>query len=650
MSTKTCNTPGCNTTGPAETFHGRKCKSCKAAKSRAHTASKPKKETPLIFYGSVEAYSSALETRNTMGFGKPPEREAFSSEDEFTKASGVHKECKRKYQAEASIASYHKRAKNDPTFLQNNATNQREARARSPERFAVSDRRYAQSHSVERKALARDYRERHRDRLKTYDRERRTTEYWAAKYADPHYRAKKKAYRAANMDSIAAYRRQWQRENPREGMVEYLRNYRLRLKDAVNEGTVPVTFTAFCQKAKANIHARPMWNLQEGHLRAMFEAAQCAYCATECHFENGECFGIDRIDSSRNYDADNVVLCCRLCNWMKKDMPSTILFGRAFLIIEWLTDDARTEVLGCSEECAIPDESKCKRKAAALDIDYNLTPAEFLTLTLSPCFYCGESGPGGIDRLDSNGSYVNENCVPCCKHCNFFKNDLPVEQFYKHLFALTAEHNSPEAAMAVCQARIDVQQASLHALHATTVEELAIVRVPDMRATRHDFEIVADDAIPAQVYRLKGTYTFHADRECIFRNPKATDDRLEFKSWEEFPDTLRPCRECHMVVSQAQHDRYTNTRDRAQRHTRQTGPTTEDEKRERDRKRKQEERAKKAQQENRNIKTHMRPDGYDPVQWARELHTKRQQKYSERLARKTEAMEIPAEELNASEN
>jgi len=419
MSTKTCNTPGCNTTGPAETFHGRKCKSCKAAKSRAHTASKPKKETPLIFYGSVEAYSSALETRNTMGFGKPPEREAFSSEDEFTKASGVHKECKRKYQAEASIASYHKRAKNDPTFLQNNATNLREALTRS----------------------------------------------------------------------------------------------------------------------------------------------------------------------------------------------------------------------------------------------------------------------------------------------------------------LTVEHNSPEAAMAVCQARIDVQQASLHALHATTVEELAIVRVPDMRATRHDFEIVADDAIPEQVYCLKGTYTFHADRECIFRNPKATDDRLEFKSWEEFPDTLRPCRECHMVVSQAQHDRYTNTRDRAQQHKRKaetTGPTTEDEKRkqeerlrvlkkgiqarwrqkrkeeqdilepvrgytedekrERDQKRKQEERAvfkqkvecggispseierlrvlKTAQQarwrqkkkEEQDILEPVRgytprPDGVSAEEWRQSQDKERKRKQRKELKRKAEAMEIPAEEI-----
>jgi len=68
-----------------------------------------------------------------------------------------------------------------------------------------------------------------------------------------------------------------------------------------------------------------------------------------------------------------------------------------------------------------------------------------------------------------------------------------------------------------------------------------------------------------------------------------------------------------------------------------TGPTTEDEeKRERDRKRKQEERAEKAEQEGRTIKTHMRPDGYDPVQWALELHRKRQQKYCEKLARKAE--------------
>ena len=30
----------------------------------------------------------------------------------------------------------------------------------------------------------------------------------------------------------------------------------------------------------------------------------------------------------------------------------------------------------------------------------------------------------GIDRVDSNIGYTNENSVPCCKTCNFAKNDL----------------------------------------------------------------------------------------------------------------------------------------------------------------------------------------------------------------------------------
>ena len=36
----------------------------------------------------------------------------------------------------------------------------------------------------------------------------------------------------------------------------------------------------------------------------------------------------------------------------------------------------------------------------------------------------------GIDRLDSNIGYTNENSVPCCKHCNFAKHTMSANDFY----------------------------------------------------------------------------------------------------------------------------------------------------------------------------------------------------------------------------
>lgn len=39
----------------------------------------------------------------------------------------------------------------------------------------------------------------------------------------------------------------------------------------------------------------------------------------------------------------------------------------------------------------------------------------------------------GVDRVDSSGPYSIENCVPCCKDCNFAKNNQSLEEFLKRV-------------------------------------------------------------------------------------------------------------------------------------------------------------------------------------------------------------------------
>jgi len=59
------------------------------------------------------------------------------------------------------------------------------------------------------------------------------------------------------------------------------------------------------------------------------------------------------------------------------------------------------------------------------------------------CFYCGSPPSNlkktknsidglkynGIDRIDNNIGYVEENCVACCQQCNLSKRDLNIEEF-----------------------------------------------------------------------------------------------------------------------------------------------------------------------------------------------------------------------------
>lgn len=98
-----------------------------------------------------------------------------------------------------------------------------------------------------------------------------------------------------------------------------------------------------------------------------------------------------------------------------------------------------------------------RKGAIQRSITFNLTIIEFTSLIDKDCHYCG-TGPSlkafganrmdqrnvngnfiytGIDRKDSNQGYHIDNCVTCCKTCNFAKNDMSYEDFIAYLDKLT---------------------------------------------------------------------------------------------------------------------------------------------------------------------------------------------------------------------
>jgi|ERR1035437_66929 hypothetical protein len=93
-----------------------------------------------------------------------------------------------------------------------------------------------------------------------------------------------------------------------------------------------------------------------------------------------------------------------------------------------------------------------KAQANFKNIEWDLTYNEAILLLKSNCHYCGRKPNksynlyngrrkflehknkyeilcNGIDRIDSNIGYIKNNVVPCCKICNFAKNDLPYDKF-----------------------------------------------------------------------------------------------------------------------------------------------------------------------------------------------------------------------------
>ena len=65
-----------------------------------------------------------------------------------------------------------------------------------------------------------------------------------------------------------------------------------------------------------------------------------------------------------------------------------------------------------------------------------LTKDEFVEIVKLNCFYCNSSPVkrfNGVDRKDNDIGYIKENCVPCCKFCNYAKKDHSVEEFLNWL-------------------------------------------------------------------------------------------------------------------------------------------------------------------------------------------------------------------------
>ncbi len=89
--------------------------------------------------------------------------------------------------------------------------------------------------------------------------------------------------------------------------------------------------------------------------------------------------------------------------------------------------------------------SKYKERAIRRNIPFLISKEFFKNITLQNCFYCGEPGRtiidktsvlekyNGIDRLDNKKGYTEDNCLPCCKICNYMKLTLSYEEFIGHI-------------------------------------------------------------------------------------------------------------------------------------------------------------------------------------------------------------------------
>jgi len=87
-----------------------------------------------------------------------------------------------------------------------------------------------------------------------------------------------------------------------------------------------------------------------------------------------------------------------------------------------------------------------RKSAKNRGLEFTLSLEEAAKLFSSSCVYCGDKPTNtcirtslmtynytGIDRLDNNLGYIQDNVVPCCQNCNLAKYTKSPKDFLKHI-------------------------------------------------------------------------------------------------------------------------------------------------------------------------------------------------------------------------
>lgn len=154
------------------------------------------------------------------------------------------------------------------------------------------------------------------------------------------------------------------------------------------------------------------------------QSKPCTYCGEI------EDIGIDRVDNDIGYNDENTTPACKFCNNFKKDHT----------VEDFLKYCKNIHInIGTHEKSNKNRENRSYSKyvydAKRRNIKFELSELQFNRKLQYKCYYCADTNCNsiGIDRIDSDGNYTNENTVPACKICNLMKKEYDIIFFYEQI-------------------------------------------------------------------------------------------------------------------------------------------------------------------------------------------------------------------------
>lgn len=179
----------------------------------------------------------------------------------------------------------------------------------------------------------------------------------------------------------------------------------------------------------------------------------CFYCG-----DTSKNRGIDRVDNWEDYEINNCVSCCKICNFMKENKTKeNFIFNISKIetnidIIKSRIDNF-TNFIKNQNIPHIEDLSKFSEKlkqqywnyviqSKKKDREFQLSRNFFQLFEKKECIYCTQKlDTSRIDRINNTIGYIVDNIVPCCKDCNYLKKDLSLEEFLLHVEKIKTKFN-----------------------------------------------------------------------------------------------------------------------------------------------------------------------------------------------------------------
>lgn len=155
----------------------------------------------------------------------------------------------------------------------------------------------------------------------------------------------------------------------------------------------------------------------------------CNYCFYK-PIDGESLNGLDRVDSNGPYNDINTVPACAICNAMKG-------FGNIHVFIDKIRQIKKYNKLKCTGERnkMLKFGGQHERRDAPekdKNVD-NLSREYKIKMWAGSCYICGQSPAFGIDRIDANKGYTEDNTASCCSTCNYMKKDLVHSDYLKQV-------------------------------------------------------------------------------------------------------------------------------------------------------------------------------------------------------------------------